>query len=180
MDCPTQNAYWLDKDDRIVKVADEWNAFAEANAGKCVAAMVEGQSLWDHIKGAPTRMWMEALLALARLRGEVTKAYRCDSDNRKRFMQMTIRVVPDDQLEVQHELLREEVLNPPLRMRHASPGQRIFTRRCSSCNRLDTENGWCEPDQAVNEDLIPRERPLMVIYTVCSDCTLMLPKSAVN
>ncbi len=174
MDCPTQNAYWLDQQDRIVEVSAEWDAFAEANEGLCVAALVKGQSLWDHIADSPTLRWMEALVAQARLAGELTQEYRCDSPNRKRFMRMSIRCLSDDRLEVRHELLREEVLDPPVVVEPATTDYEGSVHRCSCCNRLQFSNAWLEPDYAASEGFVPAGHPLMIVYTVCPACTTAL------
>jgi hypothetical protein len=164
--------YWLDRNDRIVDLNEAWAAFARSNGGEGLEPeAVLGRPLRQFVSGDPTRMWLDAVLALARLKGEpVERAYRCDCPDLQRFMKM--RVVPEkgEVLRLEHHLLSSRP-RPAVRFIPCSQsvdGKPIL--RCSICCRIQDGENWREP--------APRqEGPYLVVYTVCSECQQKMDRS---
>ncbi len=156
--------YWIDGADRIIRVNEAWDAFARANGGaSVVGAGIIGQSLWRYLSGDPIRMWMDAVLGLARIsRGPVTRAYRCDCPEKKRFMRMVVVPEQGGVLRLEHHLLGEEPREPVYFVPWSGQGQRPLLR-CSLCGRIQHCGQWIEP--------VPQATgPYGVIYTVCPEC----------
>jgi hypothetical protein len=166
-DQPT--SYRIDGDDRIVSVGGAWDSFVRENEGASILSMqVQGRSIWDFVAGETTRMWLEAVFQMARLRGEaMERSYRCDSPGLKRFMRMRLIPLADGGLQVEHQLLSTERRSPALHMRTdghpASVGVMI---RCSFCGQIQTGQGWLEPSQ----EMAGPSSTIPVAYSVCEPC----------
>ncbi|MBD3221057.1 hypothetical protein GF314_07410, partial [bacterium] len=106
----TRTTYWLSRDDRIVHVGSTWDQFARDNGGHdAIGAVVLGRSLAEFISGTPTRMWIDTILSLARLRGEpIERPYRCDTPTLRRHMRMTVTAEEGGVLRLDHVVLATE------------------------------------------------------------------------
>lgn len=149
--------YWIDRDDRIVRVNEQWDRFAESNEGHgCTSAAVLGRSLWPFITGDSTRMLIATCMDRVRVHDRpVLRPYRCDSPELARHMEMSITMEDEGLLRVEHRLV--EAQPKPLERRTV-----VLTpsRVCSTCLRLEREGRW--------ED---GERPEPgTIFAVCPDC----------
>ena len=173
MDAGT-NTYWLDESLRITDVNEAWDQFAQENDGdQALGSLIRGRSLWDFVIDDVTRMWLEVLIKLARMRNEqIERPYRCDSPELKRYMLMKITPEAQDSLRIDHILLSTAPRSRPVHIRHAGTGSRrsVAHRRCSMCGRVAIGDAWLEPDA----DPVPEGKTLTVIYTVCDDCVKAL------
>ncbi len=169
------NAYWLDSKDLIVKVSEEWDAFALENSSpEMLSNNVLGLSIWNFVTGDQTRLWLNTLFGYERIHGKaLMRPYRCDSPNEKRFMEMNVSM-DGKLLGVRHSVIRVEKLSPPLNFEFSSVKRSGYRRRCSICNRTEMGEKWMEPGELLESEkkLIS---PIKVIYTVCQDCKLLLP-----
>lgn len=170
--------YWIDAEDRLIKVSETWDTFAENNDGRAVVSeAVIGKRLWQFVTGDITRMWVETVINRARfLNQPIEKEYRCDSPDEKRYMQMSIVPEENEVLCVVHKLLKTEKLPTKICFegkRVAKPG---YVQRCSICNRLHIDNAWREVDLAVKERYIDAPGPVIVFYGVCDECVAALPR----
>ena len=178
MDEPRMNSYWLDAENRMVRVGSDWDRFASENDGdKVLAAHVLGRPIWDFIRGDVTRMWYEAVIKLCRLRGSsLGRPYRCDTPNKRRFMQMAI--VPEESglLRFDHTILSVEPIRPPVYFRAALHAEGVPSMRCSMCGHISRDGSkWLEPEPSPAGDGKTALAPLPVIYTVCQECQRLLP-----
>ncbi|MEM9300807.1 MAG: hypothetical protein AAGE01_01770 [Pseudomonadota bacterium] len=165
--------YWLDANDCIERVASEtWDAFAAANKGDAALSdRIVGRPLREFISGDSTQMWVNALIAYARLLDKpVRRDYRCDSPTEKRYMSMEITPLEDERLRVENRLLRTEDLGGELNFVTAGADGERFTQRCSICNKLRVHDVWVEPHPTALEQEASERAPIPVIYTVCSSC----------
>lgn len=164
--------YLLNKKNHILSVSGPWDRFAEENNGVNVfSSDVCGRSLWDFVVGDFTRIWLETIFQLARLRNTMTEQwYRCDSPEVKRFMKM--RIVPDreDGLRIEHKTLVTEERPVPVYIRYGPDKSNVRTR-CSICGRVKLEGVWKEPRAEYAET----SREINVAYSVCTDCRCLLP-----
>lgn len=167
------NSYWLDKDDAITGVSGSWDYFALENDGNGVnSSEIIGKPVWSFISGESSRMWLESLLQLVRLTGRIiSRPYRCDSPELKRFMTMTIIPEGSGRLRLEHAVIATEPRPESVYIRYAartSPSS--FYQRCSVCGRvrLAQADSWVEPDELRGEG----KANLSVIYAVCGECNL--------
>jgi hypothetical protein len=159
--------YCIDADDCISAVGGQWNAFAEANGGeKAVADRVTGTSLYDHVHGDVSRMYVRSVFAAVRtLARPAVRAYRCDSPRQKRHMEMRITPGADGSLRVEHRILRVEAL--PIAVRFVVGGTGRPCVRCSMCCRIKTGATWQDEIDHFARD---QRTEVPVVYGVCPTC----------
>lgn len=162
--------YWLDKDNVIVDTNDYWDTFAEDNDGKAVLKPnVIGKKLLTFISSDATRMLVEALVNNARITKETKfREYRCDSPNKKRFMEMRITPLDNGMICVENEILKEETLTESRHFVTRGEGK-PFLKRCSVCNKINDQTGWYEPDHPKLARHF-KDSPAYIAYSVCSNC----------
>lgn len=173
MDAGT-NTYWLDESLRITDVNEAWDQFAQENDGdQALGSLIRGRPLWDFVVDDVTRMWLELLIKLARMRNEqIERPYRCDTPELKRYMLMKITPEAQDSLRVDHILVSTAPRIRPVHIHCAGRGTHLSNAhlRCSMCGRIANDNAWLEPDA----DPVPEGKALTVIYTVCNHCAKAL------
>lgn len=172
-------SYTLDHANRIVGIGGSWNCFAlENGALNLLESQVLGRDIGEFIIGDTTRMFVFAMLDSARLLAKpITRSYRCDSPQYRRFMEMTLLPGPQDMIELHHRLVREEPVQYPIKFTVAPDGAHSgLVKRCSMCNRLNLQNRWLEADEAAHQGLLTQTATHLVIYGVCESCRRRLPK----
>ena len=167
-------SYTIDKTDTIVAVSGQWDEFARDNGGeKLQASSVIGRKLDQFINGDATRMFVRTMIMSARtLKRPIYRPYRCDSSKFKRFMEMTILPREDGVVELVHRELHHEALAQTIPRTVAPKGSsNALLKRCSMCNRIETQGIWSEIDEALNTNRLEAgATPLKVVYGVCPDC----------
>ena len=164
--------YWLDASDVIHAVNASWDDFARENDGDAILEdRVLGKPIWHFISGDPTRMWLDTLVGYARISGKsVTRGYRCDSPDTKRFMEMAIEPEGEKQVRLTHRILREEAMDPPVSYDTVPEQVSPLCFRCSICNRVEVDGQWQEGDAAVRAGRLAPSPVPRVAYRVCGDC----------
>lgn len=173
--------YWLDRDDRIVKVGGAWDRFALDNDGPAARAdAVVGRPIWDFVVGDASRMWLESLLGYARLHdATITRRYRCDSPDVRRYLSMTVVREGRHHLRVEHLVESVEPRERIVGIAAASNRAAGTRLRCSICGRIKGDDAWREPEDAALADRpdAPRSE-FTVIYSVCAECQTLLPQAS--
>jgi hypothetical protein len=165
--------YWLDLSDVIVDIGPGWEQFArENNAQQLEPGKVIGRNLIDFVAGDVTKMYVRTILQSARLiRRPMVRAYRCDSPEQRRFMEMRLTMQDNGLLKWEHRLIRTEDMQRRMDFRPAAGLHAAkCTVRCSMCNRLKSASGWYEPDQVPLPRHLEDGGSIPVIYGVCPDC----------
>lgn len=163
--------YRLDRDDRIVEVGGNWDQFAQQNGGdEIVSHRVIGTPLFKYIDGETSRdhIWT-AVDSVRKLSAPRKLAYRCDSPDLKRYMEMLIKPDVAGGVVVEHTTLRVEPLTPTIRFVSGGASQALVIR-CSMCSRVRIKGLWIEPDAAMAERLIAPNATHRVAYGVCVEC----------
>lgn len=172
---PLACVYQVNLNDRIVRVNQTWWRFARDNkVERLKPETVEGASIWGFISGAETRHVLEVLMLKARQGfGPITVPFRCDAPDRRRFMELTIRLTKDAMLEFVSRVVRQEDREPiPLLLDH-TPKSEEFICSCSWCKRVEMPSGdWVEVEVAVVElDLFGTERLPAITHGMCPECS---------
>lgn len=164
-------SYLIDERNLILSVNQHWDQFARQNQGEQVLSdLVIGQPLFHYISGDPTRMYVRVLFDyVRRLQKTVIRDYRCDSDTEKRYMQMIIHPREASQLLLEHRLLATEKLDPPLRFAAGTECAAHVRWRCSTCNSVEVNGHWMEPDKAYQYGFLNRYTS-RVAYRICPEC----------
>ncbi|RAI40615.1 hypothetical protein CH341_23405 [Rhodoplanes roseus] len=147
-----------------------WDAFALDNDGAAATvARVLGTDLLVHVTGDQTRSLLDTVLwRVRRKEREAILPFRCDSPDRERHMEMTLRAEPGQGVLLAYRMLRSVPLPFALPLNFSATGlprgRMLF--RCSTCNRLLRDGLWREPASLDEQPTVP----IAVSYGVCADC----------
>ncbi len=165
--------YVIDSDDLITYVSQEWLGFAAANdAVELTANYVLGKPIWYFITGAESRAFYQRVFRSLRRRGaEITIPFRCDSPTVVRQMDLNLRLLPGDAIELAGVLLKATPREPITilfrwleRTDHSIP-------ICALCRRLSVEGEWLELREAVIRRMLINVAPAPRLEeTVCPTC----------
>lgn len=166
---PDETRLWIDRRDHIVAVDDAWDEFALANDGEdMVGERIRGRILHQFISGGPTRMYLDLMIQRARYGYDPKPhAYRCDSPDLRRFMEMRIEREDEDRLRFEHRVLRVESMPRRMEFFTTEPGSEGAVCRCSICNRIKVDRKtWSDPFDLGS--LSVHRRP--AYYSICPSC----------
>ncbi|HMW23069.1 MAG TPA: hypothetical protein PKC59_06505 [Burkholderiaceae bacterium] len=166
---PIASWYLIDAQDRIVDLCPEWDQVAllgGARSGSLRDGVI-GRPLSRFIADDMTRMYMEALLQSCRLSHRPRNLpYRCDTPDLLREMEMHLQPLPNDQVRVEHRLLKSSPRSSRYAAQPMTFGSDRRLWRCSMCLRLGerTPQGrWSEASAAIDPKV-------QVLYTLCPSC----------
>jgi len=166
--------YEIDGQDRLAAVAEAWLVFArESRAPELTREAVIGRPIWHFITGASTRTLYE--LAFGEVRSadrRLALPLRCDSPDRRRFMELVLEPRADRAIGHSCRLLREEVREPQPLLDPSAPRSSDVLRACSWCKRLQGRDGhWREIEAAIQHGDLLGEPPVpQLSHAVCDDC----------
>ena len=174
--------YSIDSRDRIRRVGADWNLFAETNRAHQLAhpGAVLGRRLWDFFAGASVRQLNQLLgEQVRREQRGVVVPIRCDSPDRRRFMELRIEPAPEGGLDFCARVVREEprpaVALLDLRYRRSDELLRI----CSWCKRVLLDDELVEVEEAVRRlGLFGRRELPDLTHTICGPCDEVLERKA--
>lgn len=169
----------IDASLRISFVGTGWLAFASDNGYKTSAQAELGRPLFSVIAEEETRHIYKVLIERARSSQQALEFdYRCDSPNRRRWMQMQMRHLADtDEVEFASRLLRAETrpYMPLIALNRMRPTAERMLSMCSWCKSVLAEQTWVELEEAVRQlrlfatDAMPR-----ISHGICPDCSKRL------
>ena len=164
--------YWIDAQDCIIRVDENWAKFAaENNGGAVQSERVLGQKLWSGISNPTLRSIYRQLIALARRGRAVRFLFRCDSPGQRRLFAMEIRSQDGGVVEFASTLQGEEdrPVVPLLDSRRTT--REGLVRVCSWCQRLAVPGGW-EPVETAVQTLGLMEHTILpgLTHGICEEC----------
>ncbi len=165
--------YRIDVADRLVSVGPGFDEFAAANeAPGLSAARVLGRRLWSFISDAETVLLYEALVDGVRRTGRAARIpFRCDSPQRRRYMEMEIVPTGEQDIEFRSALLRLEEQAPLPLYDARRPRTDELLRVCGWCKRVWSGGRWLEPEAAIQAlDLFSRPALPQLTHGICEDC----------
>lgn len=167
-----QFVYLVDAEDRITFVDENWLAFAGENGPpKLTAETVIGQPLWNFVSEITTRHIYQLLMGRVRTSGlPVCIPFRCDSPDRRRFMELQINPLPAGALELRSRLFREEERRYVALLDAAIPRSKQMVSMCAWCKKVKVAD-WVEVEAAVHELGMFAERSVPLIsHVTCPAC----------
>lgn len=182
-------SYWLDSQNIICKVDKYWDQNMDVNiwwSKRASSKEIVGQNLFSFICDDITRMYVSTMVSSVRLlKKEMSRPYRCDTPDLKRYWQMIVSPVANNGVKVSHELVRTEPLLkkvyfktivPPLPLLSAPATDTHHLKgtshiRCSLCNRISKMHSdqWQDID-TLEDEAIPPDDTLNVLYGICPSC----------
>jgi hypothetical protein len=152
-------------------MSSEWREFADHNGAAGLDRQVEGRSLWDFIADGDTRYLYRTLFDQVRRRQRpVTVPFRCDAPETRRFMQLHVRPLTEDSLDVSGQLLREELRERVPLLDSAAPRTDDLLTMCSWCKRIPVHGAWLEVEEAAQALGLFSGPVPKVTHGVCPDC----------
>jgi hypothetical protein len=160
---------------RISFVNDDWLAFAAANGYETSRSLELGRALSEVISDEETRHIYAQLIERTCISGRAIRfGYRCDSPERRRWMQMRMRrLAQSDEIEFASELLREEPRPAVALIRPVTAQSEVgrILSMCSWCKAVLAENVWVEIEQAVTRlRLFGAQAMPRISHGICPDC----------
>ena len=170
--------YTIDASDRIIRVNDAWTSFASQNDGQALLPQhIIGKSLWDYLTDDSTRQIYRRLVSRVRDgAGPVQFAFRCDSPEARRLLEMNIVADADHGVTfVVDPLIIEDRTTVSL-LDPRAPRSQAVVRLCAWCKRLPGADGrWMEVEEGLSTLGVFETHPMPVIsHGVCDECQTAL------
>jgi len=166
--------YLIDKNDIILEVNQEWNDFVKANQIEDIdATKIVGQSLWKYISHTGVLLLYEMVLKRAReTQKKIILPFRCDSPSLRRFMQIEITPLQNDEIAFETQLLRSQSRAAILFSEYNEKSNAPLLHICSWCNHFKvSENEWVEIEEGIKKFNLFSLDPLpMITHDLCKFC----------
>lgn len=170
--------YRIDGTDTICSVNEAFFSFGQSNGRAIKADQVLNHSLFDFIDGEPTRYLTKTLFARVRESGRpVQIAFRCDSPECRRFMNMHIETAAKGELLFENQLVKIEPRQPiSMFARYSQHVSDQLLTMCSWCNRvLSPDQRWFEVDVAISDsEWFLNPATVTISHGICPDCRVLL------
>ncbi len=165
--------YWIDSQDNVVRVNEEWAKFAADNDGGTVAGAAEilGRPLWSFIEDASLRYLYQEMVILARKGSPISFTFRCDSPRFRRAFRMQITGEKGGVVEFASTLTSEEAREAVSLLDCHQPRNDQFIRMCSWCKRVEVDLVWTQVEAAVIKlGLMTAPTVPSITHGICDDC----------
>ena len=171
---PTSIQYSIDKADRIRFINEGWLQFACQNAGGHLnRAYVIGRSLWDFIEGEDLRQIYRHIFKAVRMKQQAAVfKFRCDSPVCRRYFQLMVSPLPEEELMFSTHPIRVVPRDPVLFLDPDVERGEPFLTICSWCMKVRLPNrGWIELEEVVNAlDLLGSPVVPSLTHGICLEC----------
>lgn len=166
--------YSIDRADRIQFINEAWLQFACQNAGGHLnRAHVIGKTLWEFIDGEDLSQTYGLIFKAVRKKHQsAVLRFRCDSSACRRYFQLTVSPLPEDELMLSTHPVREVVRTPVALLDPDVERGDQFLTICSWCIKayLPTQE-WVELEDAVDRlDLFGSGMMPRVKHGLCLKC----------
>jgi hypothetical protein len=166
--------YRIDASDRVSFANEAWYEFARENgAASLNAAAVIGQPLGGFLSDEETRHLFEVLIQkVRRTRMTMVFPYRCDSPDRRRFLELTVVPFLPAEVEFRSRLVREERREPVSLLATETARTDEYLSMCGWCKKVHLpDDRWAEVEEAVRElDLFAKPYQPQITHTICPQC----------
>jgi hypothetical protein len=169
--------YHIDQDDQIFYINQDWLDFARENQSANLSEeTIIGTSLWNHIANSETVHIYETLIKKVRNgQSKITVPYRCDSPDKRRYMEMNIAALENYGVEFDNSILREEERPSVNLLDPKYPRNKEMIRMCGWCKKVHTNGSWLETEEAVIALKI-FDQPILpgITHGICPACKFNL------
>jgi hypothetical protein len=167
--------YRVDAEFRICSVNEAWHRFYKENGdGRSPQAFV-GDLLFEHISSAEMRdLYRKIFARVARSGAPMTFPFRCDSQDVKREMEMTVSTSSQGGFDFQNRIIHIERFPPGTQTASALPEMLCV---CGWCDRVKVEGQWIELPLAMSVlNPFSRTQTPQISHGICSECNQRIRK----
>lgn len=167
--------YIIDNENLIVSVSGNWLSFALENQAEasCHPDRIINEPINKFIDGIETQHLYDLCIAKVRAQQKtLILPFRCDAPDRRRYLELKMTPLADEQIEFSSRILREEPRETVQLLQHDVSRSDEIIMMCSMCKKVKTsENIWLEVEDAVTalrlfeEELVPR-----ISHGFCPHC----------
>jgi hypothetical protein len=165
--------YRINDRDEIVFLNDAWIRFAVDNHGyNLTPRQVLQHPLWNFLTDDVTRQVYADSVRRVRKGQDVRFDMRCDSPSFRRFLELSISLCPEGQVEFTTREIRREVRTPISLLITGIPRSYDLLHMCSWCKRVEMENNtWVEIEDAVARLQLYLQPSLpSLTHGICDEC----------
>jgi len=144
--------YYIDKENRLTFVDDKWYEFALDNkAAQLTRPVVVNKSLFSFISDESTIHLYKMLIERIRKEQETLGfAFRCDSPDRRRFMEMVLFPLSNNSVGFRSCIIKEELRKTVALLDAGGVRSGDLLKICSWCKKIELDHSvWVEVEQAV-------------------------------
>ena len=175
---PVRVRYHIDAEDRLDGFDAGWTAFAETNDGAAMLpSKIHGQVLWQFIGDSTTVQLYKGMLRRLRKSGAPVRfKLRCDSPDRRRFLEMTLTADSSRGVQFDVKVLKEELREAVPLLAATTPRSDRLVLMCAWCQRVRVPSGdWVEVEDGLNAlEIFNAETVPRLSHGICPACSATL------
>lgn len=167
--------YKIDRYDKIISVSTNWDTFAKSNDwdSEIDPESVKGKYLWDFIQGDETQHLYDELFKKVRggkILGPIP--FRCDSPDQRRYLELKLKPLWDNAIEIQSSIIRTEDRDPINAIDENECLSGEFLRICSMCKKIDIDKDhWVELEEGLTHlKLFEKDEVPCLTHGICPEC----------
>ena len=105
-------------------------------------------------------------------RGSRPIPFRCDSPVERRFLELLIKALPDEQVEITSKILRREPREPVKLLEADTPRSKDLLKICSMCKKIEISPGqWAEIEEGLfHLRLFEADEMPQLSHGLCHQC----------
>jgi hypothetical protein len=165
--------YHIDGENRLCFVNEDWLDFARENgAPELTRAAVFNEPLARFIDDWETLNLYELIFRRVRATGTgVLLPFRCDTPGLRRFMQLSLRLLDNGEIELTGRVLATEERHPVPLLDPAAPRSKTMITICSWCKKVKTKNDlYVEIEKAISVHGLFGPRHPRLTHGICPEC----------
>lgn len=155
-------------------VGKTWNNSLIVNQSSLLSENLIGTSIFNHVSGDSTQIWLGALLQKAKVSGLSERSYRCDSPEEKRWCKVIIQHRAKHTI-MTHQTLKTLSITQDTVSKHSSHHYREkIYRVCSVCCKVSYKGTFIDPvDFCILEKCSMNHlysHTNKTVYVICNEC----------
>ncbi|MDH3307543.1 MAG: hypothetical protein OEO77_08520 [Acidimicrobiia bacterium] len=166
--------YWIDGDDFLTDIGQDWSEFARDNGAPGLATSAPDRSLWTYFDRDEVReLWQLLVDRVRATRKQVRVPLRCDAAHARRWFEMTVTPETNGRVHFRCVLVFEESREPvpllDIRSQRNLDAEPILV--CSWCGRGQSGSRWLAIEDLVHVDRLLEQTSMPPIsYGICDPC----------
>ena len=166
--------YSINEDGIITNYSKNFPTFARNNDWHLdmEPEAIVGRPIFDFISGEETKNLYEVLFEHCRKGKRIGPIpFRCDSPTERRFLELNLRLLPKNHIDIITVLLKTESRPRVKILQTNTPRTKQLIRICSMCKKVFADDEWVEIEEAlIRMKLFEQERLPRLTHGLCNSC----------